>query len=151
MLMENTNTSINNKEGEHKIVWPKYNESLVRRVDVHMDLSILDYWDGSLDRENEGKVGRSFEYPEEFFVFLSKIRSLWNAPFRELEGFVRKLSQLTGIFRPLSYVAIFHRIRKIPIGKMIDEINLDARDGKSVIIDFSGFKITESGDWLSTK
>ena len=55
MLMENTNTPINNKEGERKTVWPKYNESLVRRVEVLMDLSILDSWDGSLDRENEGK------------------------------------------------------------------------------------------------
>ena len=48
----------------------------MRRVDVLMYLYILDSWDGSLDRENEGKVGRSFEYPEEFFGFLSKIRSL---------------------------------------------------------------------------
>ena len=151
MLMENTNTPINNKEGEHKIVWPKYNESLVRRVEVLMDLSILDSWDGSLDRENEGKVGRPFEYPQEFFVFLSKIRSLWNVPFRELEGFVRKLSELTGKFHPLSYVAIFQRIRAIPVDGMLNDICSSAGNGMTVIIDSSGFKITERGDWLSTK
>ncbi len=67
-------------------------------------------------------MGHPFEYPQEFFDFLAKIRSLWNIPFRELEGFVRRLSQLTGKFNPLSYVAIFNRIRDIPIAGMLEEI-----------------------------
>ena len=37
----------------------------------------------------------------------------------------------------MSYVTIFHRMREIPIGKMIDEINSDAKEGVTVIIDFS--------------
>ncbi|MEM4090203.1 MAG: hypothetical protein QXQ46_05565 [Thermoplasmatales archaeon] len=28
-------------------------------------------------------------------IFLSKVRELWNVPFRELEGFVRKLSEFS--------------------------------------------------------
>ncbi len=116
-----------------------------------MDTSFLNRWKENLERENEGKVGHPYEYPQEFFVFLSKIRSLWNVPFRELEAFVRKLSELTGKFRPLSYVAIFHHIRSIPIYGIMDEINKDARYGITVIIDSSGFKITDRGDWLSSK
>ena len=116
-----------------------------------MDTSFLDRWKEDLERENEGKVGRPYEYPQEFFVFLSKVRSLWNVPFRELEASVRNLSKLTGKFRPLSYVAIFQRIGSIHIYGIMEEINKDARDGITVIIDSSGFKITDRGDWLSSK
>ena len=57
-----------------------------------MDTSFLDSWKDDLGKKNDGKVGRPYEYPKEFFVFLSKVRELWNVQFRELEGFVRKLS-----------------------------------------------------------
>ena len=149
--MKSSNTPVGNKEEGNKIVWPKYNSSLVKRIDVLLDTSFLDSWEDSLGTENKGKVGRPYEYPEEFFLFLSKMRALWNIPFRALEGFIRMLSKLTGKFRPLSYVAIFQRIRSIPISGMIEEMNRDAGDGITVIIDSSGFKITERGDWLSSK
>lgn len=147
--MTNTSSICNKKRD--KRIWSKYNSSLVKRFDLLIDTSFLKKWEESLKLGNEGKVGHPYEYPQEFFVFLSKIRSLWNVPFRELEGFVRKLSELTGKFRPLSYVAIFQRIRNIPIEEMINEINGSARDGMTVIIDSSGLKITERGDWLSSK
>ncbi len=94
--MTNTNTSCEKIERKDKRVWKNYNPSLVKRIEVLMDTSFLDRWKENLERENEGKVGHPYEYPQEFFVFLSKIRSLWNVPFRELEAFVRKLSELTG-------------------------------------------------------
>jgi hypothetical protein len=34
---------------------------------------------------------------------------------------------------------------------MIEEINGASREGMTVIIDSSGFKLTQRGDWLSTK
>ena len=149
--MTNTNTSGDIIERKDKRVWSKYNPSLVKRIDVLLDTSFLSSWNDDLEKENDGKVGHPYEYPQEFFIFLSKVRELWNVPFRELEGFVRKLSQLTGRFKPLSYVAIFQRIREIPISGMIEEINGSTSDGMTLIIDPSGFKITQRGDWLSTK
>ena len=130
--MTNTNTSGDIMEKKDKRVWSKYNPSLVNRIDILLDTSFLESWKDDLEKENDGKVGHPYEYPQEFFVFLSRMRSLWNVPFRELEGFVRKLSELTGKFRPLSYVAIFRRIRCIPISRMMDEINGAARDGMTV-------------------
>ncbi|MEM3861552.1 MAG: hypothetical protein QW203_03595 [Thermoplasmatales archaeon] len=53
-----------------------------------MDTSFLNSWNDDLKRENDRKVGHTYEYPQEFFIFLSKVRELWNVPFRELEGFV---------------------------------------------------------------
>ncbi|MEM3192819.1 MAG: transposase, partial [Candidatus Parvarchaeota archaeon] len=113
--MSNTNTSDENIERNDKIVWKKYNTSLVSRIDVLMDTSFLNSWNDDLKRENDRKVGHLYEYPQEFFIFLSKVRELWNVPFRELDGFIKKLTELIGKFRPLSYVAIFQRVRGILI------------------------------------
>jgi len=93
-----------------------------------------------LERENNGKIGRPYEYPIEFFIYLAKIRSLWNFPFRALEAWVRDLSKITGKFRPLSYVAIFKRIREIPVEMMMNEINKDVEENITLIIDSSGLK-----------
>ncbi len=144
-------TSNNNNEKKYKRVWSKYNNSLVKRIEILLDLSFLETWEKDLERENNGKIGRPYEYPMEFFIYLAKIRSLWNFPFRVLEAWVRELSKITGKFRPLSYVAIFKRIREIPVEMMMNEINKDIGDNITVIIDSSGLKITERGDWLSTK
>ena len=59
---------------------------------------------------------------------------------------MRKLSELTGKFRPLSYVFIFHRIISIPVYGIMDEINRSSKEGMTVIIDSSGFKIPDRGD-----
>ena len=149
--MTNTNTSVEIIEKRDKRVWSKYNPSLVNRIDVLLETSFLDSWNDDVERENDGKVGHPYEYPQEFFVFLSKVRELWNVPFRELEGFVRKLSQPTGKFKSLSYVSIFQRIRSTPISGMVEETNGAAKDGMTLIIDSSSFKVTQRGDWLATK
>ncbi|MEM4090443.1 MAG: hypothetical protein QXQ46_06830 [Thermoplasmatales archaeon] len=33
--------------------------------------------------------------PQKLFKFISNVREKWNVPFRELEGFVRKLSEFS--------------------------------------------------------
>ena len=149
--MTNTNTPVDTMERRDKRIWSRYNPSLVKRIDVLLDTSFLSSLNDDLGKENDWKVGHPYEYPQEFFVFLFKVREMWNVPFRELECFVRKISQLTGKFRPLSYVAIFQGIRGIPISGMIEEINGASRDGMTVIIGSSRLKVTQRGDWLSTK
>ena len=104
-----------NIENRNKRIWSKYNESLVQRALMLIDTDVFEKWKKYLEIEKSGKIGRPYEYPIEFFEFLMKIRALWNAPFRVLESFVRILSKITGKFRPLTYVAIFKRIRKIDV------------------------------------
>ncbi len=87
MLTDNTS---NNNERKYKRVWSKYNQSLVKRILILLDTSFPNKWEEELEIENNGKTERPYEYPMEFFIFLSKIRSLWSLSFRELEGFVRE-------------------------------------------------------------
>ncbi len=141
----------NNNERKYKRVWSKYNQSLVKRILIFLDTSFLDKWEEELEKENNGKIGRPYEYPIEFFIFLSKIRSLWGLSFHELEAFVREISERTKKFRPMSYVSIFKRIREIPIENMVNEINKLAGEKIAVIIDSTGFKITKRGEWIANK
>ena len=48
-------------------------------------------------------------------------------------------------------MVIFQRIRGIPISGIIEEINGASREGMTVVIDPSGLKITQGGDWLTAK
>ncbi|MEM4068108.1 MAG: hypothetical protein QXV17_14750 [Candidatus Micrarchaeaceae archaeon] len=96
-----------------------------------MDTSFLNSWNDDVKKENDRKVGHLYEYPQEFFIFLSKVRELWNVLFRELEGFVKKLSDI---------VQAIELRRNIPAHKeylisIINEIN--ASFNKTVIIDSS--------------
>ncbi len=63
-----------------------------------------------MERKNNGKIGRPYEYPIEFFIYLAKIRSLWNVPFRVLEAFVREFSNITGKFYPISSHMIHYKL-----------------------------------------
>jgi hypothetical protein len=79
-----------------------------------------------------------------------KIRALWNVPFMVLESFVRILSKITGKFRASTYVAIFKRIRKIDVKRMMDEISKSNMNKENMfIIDSTGFKITYRCEWIN--
>ncbi|MGC8860979.1 MAG: IS5 family transposase [Thermoplasmata archaeon] len=146
-------TPMVNIENRDKRIWSKYNESLVKRAVMLIDTDVFERWNKYLEIENSGKIGRPYEYPIEFFEFLMKIRALWNVPFRVLESFVRILSKITGKFRPLTYVAIFKRIRKIDVKKMMDEISRSNmnKENMYIIIDSTGFRITDRGEWMNEK
>ena len=44
--------------------WGTYNDALVRRGYIGIDPSMLDEWGRELRRENRGKVGLPYRYPE---------------------------------------------------------------------------------------
>ena len=79
--MTNTNASFEKIEGKDKRVWKDYNPSLVKRIELLLDTYFHLSRKEGLEKENEGKLGRLYEYPQEFFVFQSKIGTLWNVHF----------------------------------------------------------------------
>ena len=70
--------------------WHTYNEGLVRRGEIPLDL--MDDWE-ELETMNRGKEGARFSFPDSFIRLLGSIRSLFHIPFRQSEGFVRGLSR----------------------------------------------------------
>jgi hypothetical protein len=71
--------------------WREYNEKLVRRGEFYISLDFLENWDEEIEEMNRGKVGRPFKFPETFLRFLTFLHTAF-LPFRQIEGFQRKLS-----------------------------------------------------------
>jgi len=53
--------------------WKEYNEALVRRGEILLDMEFLDNWSKELKIMNRGKEGARFRYPESFIRLLAII------------------------------------------------------------------------------
>ena len=124
--------------------WEKYNESLVDRIEYLTDLSFIKDNDRLLEENNNGKIGHPYKVPDALIMYLARLRSIFNIPFRSLEGMLRSLAIITGI-KSISYSEIFRRIRRIK-----PELN-NINSKLDCIIDSTGYKITIRGDYLRHK
>ncbi len=124
--------------------WEKYNESLVDRIEYLTDLSFIKDYDTLLEENNSGKIGHPYKVPDALIMYLARLRSIFNIPFRTLEGMLRSLAIIANI-KSISYSEIFRRIRRIK-----PELN-NINSKLDCIIDSTGYKITIRGDYLGHK
>lgn len=68
------------------------NEHLVRWGEFYLSLDFLEQWDELLGRMNAGKRGRPCQYPEPFIEWMACIHIFLQMPYRQMEGFTRKLA-----------------------------------------------------------
>jgi hypothetical protein len=74
--------------------WRSYNDALVRRGEIGIDSSTIESWRKELKRENKGKVGLPYRYPESFIRLIACMRLLFfHLPYRQAEGFILSLSK----------------------------------------------------------
>ena len=125
--------------------WEKYNESLVDRVEYLTDLSFIKDYDTLLEEKNSGKIGHPYKVPDALIMYLARLRSIFNVPFRSLEGMLRSLAIIANI-KSISYSEIFRRIRRIK-----PDLNSNINSKLDCIIDSTGSKITIRGDYLRHK
>jgi len=59
---------------------------------------------------NRGKVGRPYQAPNTYILFLATVRFIFDIKYRQLEGFTRKPHQLIPKIRPMGYSGIRKRI-----------------------------------------
>src|SRR5712692_2546094 len=102
--------------------WSAYNGALVRRGYIGIDPSMLSEWGRELMRENRGKVGLPYRYPESFIRLMAYMRLLFHLPYRQAEGFVTFLSE---------------HIEGLPVP-----------DYSTIAMDASGIKVHNGGDWI---
>ena len=98
-----------------------------------------------MKEKNNGKIGHPYKVPDALIMYLARLRSIFNIPFRSLEGMLRSLAIITGI-GSISYSEIFRRIRRIK-----PEINKNISNKLDCIIDSTGYKITIRWDYLRHK
>ncbi len=95
--------------------WHQYNDTLIKRGEFYLSLDFINSWDTELERMNQGKRGRPFNYPEAFIQFAAMASIFFHLPYRQLEGFINQLSRYIPGLRSADYTTLWHRISKLDL------------------------------------
>lgn len=126
--------------------WREYNERLVKRGELLISLDFLESWDDELKEMNKEKRGRPYEFPEKLILFMAYVHILF-LPYRQMEGFLRKLSEYIPQLKTADFTTLHKRIQKM-------ELKLPERkEGEDLVIalDSTGVKVTNRGEWIREK
>ena len=128
--------------------WHDYNESLIERGRVLMDISFLGSSKREIKKMNGGKVGASFEYSHTYIQFLAFLKIGFKIAYRTVQGIVRGLSGYIRI-EEMHFTHIRRRILKFK--PSVGNLNLDDDKPVTLIVDASGLTITKKGDYIEQK
>lgn len=131
--------------------WHDYNESLIERGRILMDIGFLRSWNKEIMSMNKGKVGAPFEYSHTYIQFLAFLKIGFKVAYRTVQGIIRGLSDYMRI-EEMHFTQIRRRIQEIK--PSVRNLDLDGDyDGKPItlIIDASGLTITKKGDYIEQK
>ena len=126
--------------------WREYNGQLVRRGEFYISLDFVDHWDDEITQMNEGKRGRPFMFPERLMEFLAFLHVAF-LPYRQMEGFLRKLSEYIPKLQPADYTTICKRMHHIELDISLQDIPNDV----IVALDATGMKVSSRGEWMRHK
>jgi hypothetical protein len=101
--------------------WHDYNESLIERGRVLIDVSFLKSSNKEIKKMNIGKVGAPFQYSDSYVRFLAFLKIGLKIPSRMVQGIVRGLSEYVKIVEEIHFTHI--RKRMIGIKPSIENDN----------------------------
>jgi hypothetical protein len=131
--------------------WHDYNESLVERGRVLIDVSFLKSANDEIKKMNKGKVGAPFQYPYSYIEFVAFLKVGFKIPYRTVQGIVRGLSEYLRI-EEMHFTHIRRRILKIkPSVRNLDFEGEDDDKPITLIVDASGLTISKKGDYIEDK
>jgi len=73
--------------------WSAYNESLIERCHILMDIGFIKSQRRELAKMNKKKVGRPFLYPDSYVQFLVFLKIGFSISYRTVQGIVRGLAE----------------------------------------------------------
>jgi hypothetical protein len=125
------------------ISWNQYNERLVRRGEIFISKDVIKSWNKELVVMNSNKKGRKFLYPDSFMKMLGYVRVYFGLGYRQTEGLIRTYHDIPAI---PDHTVIHKRINRL-------KINLNRRPAANIelVVDSSGIKLTNRGEWLVRK
>jgi len=125
--------------------WKSYNDQLVKRGELLIDLDFVENWEKELEEMNRGKRGKPFDYPWSLIEFLAFPRYFFRLPFRQEEGFVEALAKLVPELGIPDYSTICRRINCLQ--PKLERSLRGLGDDVVIAIDASGMKVTNHGEW----
>jgi len=129
--------------------WKEYNEALVRRGELLFDTDFLSGWRSELKKINRRKEGARYRYPSSLMSMLAAIH-IYLLPYRQLEGFVRTLSERVeelGSGVP-DFTTIYYRISNMDVELDPD---VDLHKDVTIAVDATGIKVSNRGEWIRHK
>ncbi len=124
--------------------WKGYNEALVKRGLILLDLDFVADWSRELKAMNERKEGARYRYPESFVKLLAVVHA-YVLPYRQLEGFMRALSQHVDGLKAPDYTTIWWRVAKMKVD-VASNVELDK--DVTIAVDSTGIKVSNRGEWI---
>ena len=129
--------------------WHDYNESLIERGRVLIDVSFLKSSNKEIKKMNKSKVGAPFQYSDRYVQFLSFLKIGFKIPYRMVQGVVRGLSDYVKIVEEIHFTHI--RRRMIRIKPRILNDNDDNGEPITLVVDASGLTVSKKGDYIEEK
>lgn len=127
--------------------WKGYNEALVKRGSIIIDLDFVAGWQRELKAMNNGKEGGRYRYPESFIKLLAVVHA-YVLPYRQLEGFMRGLSNYVEGLKAPDYTTIWWRIARMKVDLAP---SVDLGKDVTIAVDSSGIKVSNRGEWVHEK
>src|SRR3990170_1839993 len=127
--------------------WEGYNEALVKRGLILLDLDFVADWSRELKAMNERKEGARYRYPESLVKLLAAVHA-YVLPYGQLEGFMRALSQHVEGLKAPDYTTIWWRVAKMKVD-VASNVALDK--DVTIAVDSTGIKVTNRGEWIHKK
>lgn len=128
--------------------WHDYNESLVERGRVLIDVSFLKSANDEIKKMNKGKVGAPFQYPYSYIEFVAFLKVGFKIPYRTVQGIVRGLSEYLRI-EEMHFTHIRRSILKIK--PSVRNLGFEGEEDDkpiTLIVDASGLTISKKGDYI---
>jgi hypothetical protein len=126
--------------------WHDYNELLIERGRVLIDVSFLKSSNKEIKKMNTGKVGATFQYSDSYVQFLAFLKIGFKIPYRMVQGIVRGLSEYVRIVE-VHFTHIRRRMIKIKPSIGNDNDN-DNEEPKTLVVDASGLTVSKKGDYI---
>ena len=120
-----------------------YQEELLKRYEIYLDLDWADDWFFELEEMNKGKRGKPYVYPKSMIEFQALLTEKFS--YRGAEAITRKLREYNLLLRCKDHATIHRRVLELGLEFEIPE-------GNSLHIghDGSGMKMTNSGEYFQS-
>lgn len=127
--------------------WKGYNDALVRRGEILLNMGFVAGWSRELAAMNDGKEGARFRYPESFIRLLAVIHA-YLLPFRQLEGFTKALTNHVDGLKAPDYTSMWWRVSRM---KVELDASIKPDEDVTIALDSSGIKVSNRGEWIRQK
>jgi hypothetical protein len=122
----------------------EYYEQLVRWEKFYLSLDFIEQWKYHLAQMNTGKRGHPFPYPGLCIDWIAYTHIFLQMPYRQMEGFTRKLSSCIPNIRSADYTTLFRRIQQMDLSLNVNSKMLS--QDVVVAVDSTGIKATNRGE-----